>query len=193
LRRRPGTLKDLEALGDDVRVELIDGVLYERPPSSFGHGHIVSQLIGALVAPYMLGQGGPAGWAIMNVDWIVGQDVLRPDLSGWRRSRLRHQDPKSRANVVPDWILEVVSPSNTAHDLITKRKAYARLGVRYRWYVYPATQVLQVFELRRQQWIEVGVFCEDDVVRAKPFADVAIPMATWWTDAPTKPARRRRK
>jgi len=38
LRSRPGTLKDLEALGDDARVELIDGVLYERPPSSFGHG-----------------------------------------------------------------------------------------------------------------------------------------------------------
>jgi len=68
----------------------------------------------------------------MYVDWIVGQEVLRPDLSGWRKSRLRHQDPKARVNVVPDWILEVLSPSTSAHDLVTKREAYSGLGVRYR-------------------------------------------------------------
>ncbi len=180
LRSWPGTLEDLEALGDDARVELIRGVLYERPISSFGHGHVVSQLIGTLVAPYVLGKGGPGGWAISHVDWIVGQEVLRPDLSGWRRSRLRNQDPKARASIAPDWILEVLSPSTRAHDLGTKREAYARLGVRYRWYVQPATMVLQTFELRRGQWIEAGVFTDDDVVRAEPFPVARIPMATWW-------------
>jgi hypothetical protein len=95
---------------------LINGVLYERPPSSFGHGHVVSQLIGTLVPHYVLGRDGPGGWAIMYVDWIVGQEVLRPDLSGWHASRLRRQDPKARANVVPDWILEVLSPNTTRRN-----------------------------------------------------------------------------
>ena len=107
LRSWRGPLKDLKALGDDVRVELIDGVLYERPMFSFGHGHVVSQLMGTLVAPYMLGRRGPGGWAILNVDWIVGQEVLRPDLSGWRTSRLKDQEPEARASVVPDWVLAV--------------------------------------------------------------------------------------
>jgi hypothetical protein len=51
--------------------------------------------------------------------------------------------------------------------------------------------VLQTFELRRGQWIDEGVFTDDDVVQAAPFSEMAIPMASWRTGA-SKPARRRK-
>ena len=50
--RRPRTLADLELVDDDARVELIDGVIYERPATSFVHGHIAALLVMELGPPF---------------------------------------------------------------------------------------------------------------------------------------------
>lgn len=40
----------------------------------------------------------------------------------------------------PDWIIEIVSPSNASHDYIRKLNLYADAGVREYWIVDPARE-----------------------------------------------------
>lgn len=41
----------------------------------------------------------------------------------------------------PDWVIEVLSPSNSSYDSETKRKLYARYGLVY-WVVDPVDEVI---------------------------------------------------
>ena len=184
---RPGSLADLEALGDNVRAELIGGVLHELPMTSFGHGHIAGCILAALWPVYQVGsrRGGGGWWLQPENDFVArGREVFRPDLLGWRKAQFPQPPPQQRARVVPDWVCEIMSPSTRRHDLITKRDAYARIGVRYRSYVDPDIRVLQTFELSRGRWIETGAYAEDDVAHAAPFQAAALPMADWWATPP---------
>ncbi len=161
LRSRPGSLAELEALGDNVRTELIGGVLHELPMTSFGHGHIAGCILASLWPIYQVGSGkSPGGWWLQpeNDFQTSGREVFRPDLLGWRKARFPQPPPQPRARVVPDWVCEIISPSTRRHDLLTKRDAYARIGVRYRRYVDPDTRVLQTFKLSRGVWIETRAY-----------------------------------
>ena len=47
----------------------------------------------------------------------------------------------------PDWVLEVLSPGNSAHDIVTKCRLYERARVREYWLVHPVDRVLTVHTL----------------------------------------------
>ena len=65
--------------------------------------------------------------------------------------------PESRAAVrtrgiegPPDLVIEVVSPSNRSHDLVTKRRLYGRAGVREYWIVDTATRSVEILTLHEE-------------------------------------------
>ena len=47
----------------------------------------------------------------------------------------------------PDLLIEVLSPANRVHDLLTKRALYARAGVREYWMVDPDRCRFEVLDL----------------------------------------------
>jgi Uma2 family endonuclease len=47
--------------------------------------------------------------------------------------------------VVPDLAVEVVSPSNTAIEVVKKLGDYFRAGVRQVWVIYPVQQFIYVY------------------------------------------------
>jgi Uma2 family endonuclease len=49
----------------------------------------------------------------------------------------------------PDLLIEVLSPSNRGHDLLTKRALYARAGVREYWLVDPDARTVEIVSLDR--------------------------------------------
>ena len=48
----------------------------------------------------------------------------------------------------PDWIIEIVSPGNTAHDTRTKFSLYEENEVREYWIVYPKEQNIEAYVLQ---------------------------------------------
>lgn len=62
---------------------------------------------------------------------------MRPDLAGWRRERLPRPGKTRPIVAVPDWVCEILSPSTSARDRVTKRALYARTGVAHYWLIDP--------------------------------------------------------
>lgn len=177
----PATMRDLEALPANVKGEILDGVLYTQPRPRSRHQRVITALGGDVGAPYDRHRHGPGGWWILAEPGIelLGSPEVSPDLAGWRRERLPEL-PETAITVVPDWVCEILSPTTRAYDLRTKRPFYARAGVKWLWYVDLEAKTLTVSRLEDGRWSELGVYGEDDRVRAEPFDAIEIAIGEWW-------------
>ncbi|RKH12339.1 Uma2 family endonuclease [Corallococcus praedator] len=179
----PATLADIEALPEGVVGEIIDGTLYTHARPRAGHMDLMGALIEGLRGPFQRGQGGPGGWWVLVEPGIQveGSPEFSPDLAGWRRERLATL-PSGSCTIAPDWACEILSPSTRAYDQRIKRPFYARLGIRHLWFIDIEARTLTVSELRDGRWMEMGVYGEDDVIRAAPFDAIELRLGEWWSD-----------
>ncbi len=155
LTKPPGawTYDDLQALPDDGRrFEIIEGELYEMPSPTSPHALAIAALIRLLI-PLMDKLGGTCLTAPLDV-FFPGADPVQPDFMVIL--------PDGDARIVtrgvegaPDLVIEVLSPSNRVHDLLTKRALYARAGVREYWIVDPEARTLQMLGLDRDAFHEM--------------------------------------
>ena len=60
----------------------------------------------------------------------------------------------------PDWIIEIVSPGNTARDTKTKFDLYEGSGVREYWIVYPGQNTVTAYVLINEQYKLTGEYIE---------------------------------
>lgn len=177
--RALATYDDLLALPEGVPGEIVAGELHLSPSPRPRHSRTQRALGSFIGRPFDDddGHGGPGGWWILTeVDVRLSpHDIVRPDLAGWRRERLG-ADPWDTLpiEVVPDWICEVLSPGNAAHDRVTKRRLYARHRVPYYWLVDPQTCTLEALRLEGELWVETGSWGEGDLARVEPFGAIEL-------------------
>jgi Uma2 family endonuclease len=175
---RKAAWDDLLRLGEDVRAEVLAGELVVPPAPLPRHSNPQRALGRFVGGPYHDddGRGGPGGWWIfVEVDLRLGpHDIVRPDLSGWRRERLSDPGDTRPIDVVPDWVCEVTSPSTASRDRVAKRALYARAGVRYYWIVDPDARTLEAMQLMDAQWVELGAWGDGDRARIAPFDAVEL-------------------
>ena len=184
--RRRATYDDLLKVPDILVAEILDGELFTSPRPAFPHARASSILRGAL-DPFdrrIGGPGGPGGWWILfEPELHLGADILVPDLAGWRRERLPVLPNVAYAELAPDWVCEVVSPSTARVDRVRKVPVYAREGVSHLWLVDPLQQTLEVFRLEEQRWVLVSTHGGAESVRAEPFAALELDMSRWWLES----------
>jgi Uma2 family endonuclease len=73
---------------------------------------------------------------------LVGETVRRPDVAFIRAGRLRGIDlDQAPLPVVPDLVLEIVSRSDRADDLLLKVSQYLAAGAKAVWLFYPNTRL----------------------------------------------------
>lgn len=141
------TYADLGALPDDGRrYEIIEGDLYEMPPPSWDHAATVMNLI-ALLVSVVRSMGGHLATAPVGV-FLPGAELVEPDILAILPGSRARAGGRGVAGA-PDLIIEVLSPSNRGHDLLTKRSLYARAGVREYWIVDPVARSVEVLLLDR--------------------------------------------
>ena len=139
--------------------ELLDGVLVVSPGPSIRHQDIIINLAAELVA-WQRRHGGKvlAG----PCDVLVDQhNVVQPDVLAIRADRLP-PDLVRPITIAPDLVIEVLSPSNRAHDLVRKRARYERLGVPELVFVDHEADRMEVLRLDGEQYGAAVVLERDD-------------------------------
>ena len=132
---------DLLAMPNDgMRRELIRGELIEMPPASDDHGFVGSEpswQIGAFVRRHRLGRDRIAETGFQ----LAPDTVLAPDYAFISYERMSSR-PQSRgyAQVIPDLVMEVVSPNDRQPLVDRKIRLWLDAGVRLVLVVYPASQ-----------------------------------------------------
>lgn len=175
VKKPAATYQDLVALPENMVGEIIDGELYAQPRPAILHASASSNLTGVLFGPFRLGQGGPGGWIILfEPELHFGEDVLVPDLAGWRRSRMAEVPGTPAISLAPDWVCEVLSPSTSKLDRTKKLAVYAREGVGHVWLLDPLLQTLEVLRLDAGRWVLLGTYVDDARVRAEPFEAIEL-------------------
>jgi Uma2 family endonuclease len=178
--RTLATFADLAALGDDSRAEILDGVLVTPPPPLPEHGRVQCSMGAFIGKPFDHddGRGGPGGWWILTeVDvQLAEHQIVRPDVTGWRRVRLAWPWGQQPVLVVPDWVCEIVSPTRPADDRVRKRRLYAQHGVAFYWIVDPSARTLEALRLDPdlQEWREIGAYDDESTARIAPFEAVEL-------------------
>lgn len=180
----------LEALPQGLKGEIIDGELYVQPRPRFRHARTTGYLGRHVGGPFDYDAGGPGGWWILIEPGIElpNSPEVAPDLAGWRRTTLPRPPPEGEAiRTVPDWVCEILSPSNARHDLAIKQPFYARIGVSWLWLVDTRQETLQVNQLVAGRWSIHSVCADEPGVRLPPFEEVELPLAALWASTRTSP------
>lgn len=175
--RKLATYEDLLALPGDVKGEIVDGAVVTQPAPLPRHSHVQRAVSSFVGKPFHDddGFGGPGGWWILlEVDVRLGLHVVRPDLAGWRRERLVDPWDSRPIDARPDWVCEIVSPSNAAADRVTKHRIYAEHEVPFYWIIDPAEGTLEALRLEAGVWVDAGSFDVTDVARIAPFEAIEL-------------------
>ena len=178
---RRATYKDVLDAPAHMVAEIVRGALHTQPRPAVRHAIAGSSLGIEIGGPFQKGRGGPGGWWIVDEPELhFGEDILVPDLAGWRRERMPEPPDEAYLTLAPDWVCEILSPSTRKFDLEGKRPVYAREGVRQLWFVDPAAWTLEAFALESGAWMPAGAAREDEPVSLPPFEAVAFPLGALW-------------
>lgn len=147
--------------------ELTDGELKEIDMSflsSFlaGRGYFFLQ---SHVMPLHLGWVSPEGTSFKCFPKSPDK-VRRADAAFHRLDRLTLEQVRSEGHctVVPDLVVEVVSPNDLAYEVDTKRIEWLEAGAQLVWVVYPEKQNIHAFAADGT----VRLFSSTDTLTAEP-------------------------
>ena len=161
--------------------EVIDGALHTQPRPAMPQARASSSLGAKIGGPFDYDTGGPSGWWIVfEPERHLGDDIVVPDLAGWRRERMPDYPETAYATLAPDWVYEVLSPGTRRLDLHEKRPVYAREGVTFLWLVDPADRTLEALELHGGQWLLIASAKDDEPVNIRPFDAVTFSLGDLW-------------
>lgn len=137
------TLKQYEALPEEKRVEVFDGIVYDMASPSQVHQSILLEL-STLLNSYVKSHKGdckifPAPFDVKLSDHPL--TIVQPDIMiVCDKNKL---DGK-RCNGAPDFVIEIISPGNLADDYVRKLYYYKNYGVREYWIVDPRRKTVTV-------------------------------------------------
>lgn len=141
-------LARLSAAGDGKRYELIRGELVEMAPTSHGHGHTTARFVTRLTA---FVESSELGGAILTGEpgfkLQRGPDTVRaPDIAYLSAEKFaRTRDMAGFPEIVPDLVVEVVSPGDTASKVQAKAEEWLAAGVPLVLVAYPTTRSVLAF------------------------------------------------
>jgi len=183
------TAEDLLALPDETRAEIVHGSIVEKAAPSAEHGDAQLALGERLRGRFHRRGGGPDGpggwWILTEVDVeLERNEVFRPDLVGWRRERVPERLRGGPVRVRPDWICEILSPSNAKTDLVDKFQVLQRCEVPHYWIVDPEREVLTIHRWQKDGYLVVLQAKRGQTVHPEPFDAMTLDVGVLFGDEP---------
>lgn len=159
---------------------MLDGEVVEKAAPSGEHGDAQAGVVVAARG------GGPGGWWIVTEVEVLlpSGEVVRPDVSGWRRDRVPTRPTGTPVPHLPDWICEVISPTNANTDTVKKLRAYHIARVPHYWIVDPRDATLTVMRWSDDGYTTVLRAERGEVVRPEPFEAIELVVGTLFGDDP---------
>ena len=137
------TLEEYEELPEDARAEVFDGQIYYMASPSRIHQALITNLI-TTFHTYIQKKNGDCEVFPAPFDVILSKNpltIVQPDIMVvCDKDKLDEQ----RCNGAPDFIIEIVSPSNLSDDYIKKAYYYENYGVQEYWIVDPKRKTITV-------------------------------------------------
>ncbi len=138
------TVEDYYNLPDDRRVELIDGVFYNMASPASIHQFILGKMY-AQIDTYIEKNGGQCQAFMAPLDVQLDEDdytMLQPDLLIVCERRKILEKCLFGA---PDFVCEIISPSNKLGERLRRQLKYFDAGVREYWEVFPSDERIAVY------------------------------------------------
>ena len=175
------TVDDWYQLPDGVRMELIDGRLYDLAPPSTVHQYLIGQVF-RTVDNKLVDAGNDHCLPLMSpVGVQLNKDkknMLEPDMI-IVCDKEKFEKRKGVVYGAPDFVMEVLSPSTGGYDRILKFNKYWNGGVREYWIVDPREELIYVYQFERglppvtytfEDAVPIGLSGGEIVVDFKPIA-----------------------
>ena len=178
--KKAATYADLEAVSPLLVAEILGGELVTHPMHAPKNGLAATALKGVL-GPFFNVRRKPGSWILLwKPEVHLADDVIVPDIAGWRSERWTVDPDAAWVDIAPDWVCEVLSPLSGDYDRGIKLKIYAREGVTHLWYLDPRINQLEVFDRCEGGWRLLATFANNDKVTAAPFTSLTFDLADLW-------------
>ncbi|MCD7884077.1 MAG: Uma2 family endonuclease [Lachnospiraceae bacterium] len=158
-RERLYTVEDIADLPDGQRAELIDGVIYDMSTPSRQHQKI-SMALATAIQNYIAAQKGNCEVYAAPFAVFLDQNdynYFEPDITVvCDPSKLSDRGCEG----VPDWIIEIVSPSTQSRDYGIKLFKYRMAGVREYWIIDQRENRIAVYDFENDSMYKAYTFSE---------------------------------
>jgi Uma2 family endonuclease len=165
-----------DAISEDNLWEEVNGQRREKPMSSRAAelATLLATRLMMFALPRQLGRAVTEAIFLLDAATRLQR---RPDVGFVSTERWPLSEPAPVGDpwpVIPDLAVEVISPSNTAEEVLDKILEYFRAGVRLVWVVYPKQQMVYVYEspVRVQ-----GLTATDELTGGPVLPELRLPVA----------------
>jgi Uma2 family endonuclease len=138
------------------RYELVEGEFWMAPAPDYEHQTVAANLFRELDQYIRQSQLGAVRFAPLDVV-LSDENVVQPDLLFVSHER-SYIITRRNISGPPDLVIEILSEGTTQHDRQTKRKLYAKSGVKEFWLVDPTEKTIEVLSLGKSGYKSLGVF-----------------------------------
>jgi len=158
--------------------ELTNGRIVMTPPAGWGHGEIearMSRMLFDFVDSKKLGKvfGSSTGYNLPS------GDTLEPDISfisAQRWAKGPHVGRGQFLKIVPNLVVEILSPATAQRDRVEKKRIYEANGVDELWLVDPTRRDLTVFQLAVGQYGQGRHYGSRQTLRSRSLPEFHTPV-----------------
>lgn len=135
-------------LPEGTLAELINGILYMSPAPKTSHQRVIFKIGNQITNFIEQGFGGEIFVAPCDVYLDEELNAVQPDVLFISKEK-SNTILEDGIHGVPDFIVEVLSPSNSKNDLEIKKELYERFQVKEYWIVDPLQKTAIGYSLQR--------------------------------------------
>ena len=180
------TYKDYLTFPNDERIEIIEGKIFNMSPAPARiHQHLITKILVEIENYIKASKGNcvvyPAPFDVIlkadDEEAINSQSVVQPDISViCDRNKLTD----AGCTGSPDMIVEIISPSNSGHDYVTKLNLYQKYKVKEYWIIDPRKRSIFVYFLGENGFYDlVDSYTFKDKVKVNIYDDLEINFNTF--------------
>ena len=158
--------------------ELLRGRIVMSPPAGWPHGPIEANIVTALtlfVRTHQLGLilGSSAGYNFPS------GDTVEPDVSFIATARIEAgptPQPGKFIRIVPNLVVEILSPATAQKDRTEKKSLYEENGVEEYWIADPKRREVTLYHHSGRRFGRGKVFTPRDTLRSRTLAGFTLPV-----------------